>query len=880
MRLDSSNRIQKKLSQQREAPESNQASPRARIRHADSVNPNREHALEDLLRTGHRIHPNLSLWASCKVILSRLSLALQRVLQPALQRVLQRVLQPALQPLPERYNKQGIQSKKRQRASVMMVNKYGFAIVAALVAALLTAILWTFIAEMPFIIVFGAVILSAWRGGFLAGMTTALIGFFAIKYYLFEPRYEFVGSFSDAIQLLFYLMLTGFISWLEETHKQTEQALRNVKDELETILNGVTDGITAQDADGNVVFANSASALISGQHSRAAILETPIAQLQRQFELLDENGNPMPYSDLPRHKVFATRLPSEITLQRRTVATDERRWLHLKSTPVLDKYGDVRLAVNIFRDITERRQMMDQRQESEMRLRKVLDNLATFVAVLTPDGNVLEVNHPALEVVQMKAEDLTGKPLNTLSPLAYSEAMQQKIGDAVARAAKGETCRFDIQVLAAPDQFLTVDFMLAPVYDGNKVLQYLIASGVDITERLRREQEILNLTVLIEAQRRRLDLIISNVPGIVYERTGSLDASGERSNFISSHVETMLGYSPQEWENDLGFWEKIIHPDDRAVTFERVAQVAQSGTPAVIPVRCYTKDGNLIHVEAHFGVMRGEDGSYSGICGVMTDVTERKQQEENLFKYTQELARSNEELERSNEELGQFVYVASHDLQEPLRMVTSYLQLIENRYKANLDATGHEFINYAVEGATRMKTLINDLLAYSRLSRSKMSYEQINMEASTQMAMHHLQLSIADNKAEITYDPLPEIMANESQMIQLLQQLLGNAIKFHSETAPKIHVSCKQDGDDWLFSVRDNGIGIESPYLDRIFVIFQRLHTRESYTGTGIGLAICKKIVELHDGRIWAESQPGIGSIFSFTIPVTHRKKDQVKWAS
>jgi PAS domain S-box-containing protein len=229
--------------------------------------------------------------------------------------------------------------------------------------------------------------------------------------------------------------------------------------------------------------------------------------------------------------------------------------------------------------------------------------------------------------------------------------------------------------------------------------------------------------------------------------------------------------------------------------------------------------------------------------------------------------RQRQELGRSNADLQQFAYIASHDLQEPLRMITSYLQLLERRYKDRLDENASEFIAYAVEGAARMKTLINDLLAYSRVGTHGRPFEQVDCTASVKQAIANLKLSIAESQATITWDELPEIVADSTQLTQLFQNLISNAIKFRSADPPTIHISAVSQAENWLFRVQDNGIGIEPQYADRIFVIFQRLHNRTEYPGTGIGLAICKKIIERHDGNIWIESEPGKGSTFCFTIP-------------
>ena len=248
-------------------------------------------------------------------------------------------------------------------------------------------------------------------------------------------------------------------------------------------------------------------------------------------------------------------------------------------------------------------------------------------------------------------------------------------------------------------------------------------------------------------------------------------------------------------------------------------------------------------------------------------VSELEQAEEERKRAEEALQRTMAELERSNAELEQFAYIISHDLQEPLRMVASYTQLLEKRYKGSLDADAEEFIAYAVDGARRMQNMIQSLLSYSRVGTRGKPFEPTECESVFEQALANLKLTIDESGAGVTHDPLPRVMADETQLIQLFQNLLANAIKFRDEKQPRIHVSAKEDSNECLFSVSDNGIGINPEYFDRIFVIFQRLHGREEYPGTGIGLSVCKRIVERHGGRIWVESQPGEGSTFHFAIP-------------
>jgi PAS domain S-box-containing protein len=244
---------------------------------------------------------------------------------------------------------------------------------------------------------------------------------------------------------------------------------------------------------------------------------------------------------------------------------------------------------------------------------------------------------------------------------------------------------------------------------------------------------------------------------------------------------------------------------------------------------------------------------------LMREIEERKRAEEALKEKTEALARSNQELE-------QFAYVASHDLREPLRMVTSYVQLLSRRYKGKLDSDADDFINYAVEGATRTWKLINDLLVYSRVGSQAKELEATDCEMVLNQSLNNLKVTIEETGAVVTHDPLPTVMADNLQLGQLLQNLIENGIKFRGSEPPRVHVSASRNGNKWIFSVRDNGIGIAPEYAERIFVIFQRLHSRAEYPGMGVGLAICKKIVGRHGGRIWVESEPGKGATFYFTL--------------
>jgi PAS domain S-box-containing protein len=303
-----------------------------------------------------------------------------------------------------------------------------------------------------------------------------------------------------------------------------------------------------------------------------------------------------------------------------------------------------------------------------------------------------------------------------------------------------------------------------------------------------------------------------------------------------------------------GFSERLIADGARSAV-EALAQQIGTG----IELQGRRKDGSDFPIEIMLSPLQSPEGTL--VTAAIRDISVRKRAEQHLVK-------TMAELKRSNDELGHFAYVASHDLQEPLRMVASYTQLLAKRYRGRLDADAHDFIAYAVDGCNRMQQLIRDLLAYSRAGTGGMEFREISSELALQTALVNLAAAIEESGAVVTHDSLPAVSTDDTQLSQVLQNLIGNAIKYRSAEIPRIHVSAAANGGkERIFSVRDNGIGIDPQYFDRIFVLFQRLHGRAEFAGTGIGLAICKKILERLGGRIWVESQLDKGSTFHFALP-------------
>jgi PAS domain S-box-containing protein len=351
-----------------------------------------------------------------------------------------------------------------------------------------------------------------------------------------------------------------------------------------------------------------------------------------------------------------------------------------------------------------------------------------------------------------------------------------------------------------------------------------------------------------------LRLLMDTIPDRIYFK--DLESRFVRNNI--AHARS-FGATPGQCVGKTDF--DFFSPEhaERAVADER--EIIRTGTPVIGKVERITmRDGRLGWSSTTKLPWRDDSGRIIGTFGLSRDITEMKDAEEKLAEERNLLARSNAELE-------QFAYVASHDLQEPLRAVASCVQLLQKRYQGKLDERAEEFIAHAVAGTKRMQALITDLLAYSRVGTKTNPFEQANCADVLADALSNLTVALEESGAVVIPEGLPTLAADGSQLAQVFQNLIGNALKFRAEDRrPEIRVTARREADEWIFAVADNGIGIEPQYYDRIFRMFQRLHTRSRYPGTGIGLAICKKIIERHGGRIWIESQPGRGSTFFFTL--------------
>jgi PAS domain S-box-containing protein len=496
------------------------------------------------------------------------------------------------------------------------------------------------------------------------------------------------------------------------------------------------------------------------------------------------------------------------------------------------------LVGTLFRDITERKKTEEKLRAASSYSRSLIEASLDPLVTISSDGKITDVNKATESVTGFSRRQLIGSDFSTYftNPVKARKGYKEVFREGFVRD-------YPLAIKHKSGQITDVLYN-ATVYRNEKgEIQGVFAAAHDVTERKLAEQK------LLAAYSYSRSLIEASLDPLV-----TISKEGKITD-VNKATEDVTGCSRKELIGS-DFSDYFTEPDQARAGYQKVFT---EGYVMDYPLAIRHKFGTITDVLYNASVYRNPQGEIQGVFAAARDITVRKAMEN-------EIKQTMEKLKQSNAELEQFAYVASHDLQEPLRMVASYVQLIERRYKGKLDPEADEFIAYAVDGANRMRGLIDDLLTYSRVSRLGKPFEQTNLESTLDAVLKNLQVSIAENDAVVTHDKLPVVIADGGQLVQLLQNLIGNAIKFHGKEAPRVHVSAQVKENEYLFSVRDNGIGIAPEYIDRLFKIFQRLHTREEYPGSGIGLAVCKKIVERHGGRIWIESQMGKGSTIYFTL--------------
>jgi PAS domain S-box-containing protein len=556
--------------------------------------------------------------------------------------------------------------------------------------------------------------------------------------------------------------------------------------------------------------------------------------------------------DARREKLIAGSADS-VRLEKRYLRKDGATvWATIAIAMERDAAGRPLYAISVIDDITARKHGAAALRESEERYRRTFELAGSGVAHIGLDRKFVRVNRRLCEILGYPEQELIGMTGREISHREDHDVINTQ--RARLYAGEIEHVRVEKRYLRKDGSTVWVTFSMVLERDDAGRPLYEIAIFDDITERKRAEAAVLES----EERFRSLTQLSSDwyweqdaefglkfMSRRMGEKTG-LDAAAYIGR--KRWDQPALNLSEADWAAHRAQLER--HEPFRDFEMER--ENPAGGT------RWISVSGEPIF---------DARGRFTGYRGVGSDVTARKQGEADLKRAHDELAHKAEELQRSNAELEQFAYVASHDLQEPLRMVSSYTQLLGKRYGERFDGDAKEFMHYIVDGAARMKQLIEDLLAYSRVGTKGKEFKPVAVEAPLKKAITNLHAAIAESSAAVTWDPLPTVDADEVQLAQLFQNLMGNALKFRGAGVPRIHVSAAEKDGEWHITVADNGIGIEPQYYERIFMLFQRLHTMGEYPGTGIGLAICKKVVERHGGRIWVHSTLGEGSQFQFTLP-------------
>ncbi|MBI4781059.1 MAG: PAS domain S-box protein [Oscillatoriophycideae cyanobacterium NC_groundwater_1537_Pr4_S-0.65um_50_18] len=665
---------------------------------------------------------------------------------------------------------------------------------------------------------------------------------------------------------------------------QLNHELQQKVTELQTLLDVIPIGIgIAEDPKCQNIRVNPAFAEALGIPPTVnASLSAPEAERPKTFKVY-QNGREMAPEELPlqyaaTHGVEIRDLEVEVVWQDGTEVS-----LLEYAAPLLDEQGQIRGSVGAFLNISERKRAEAALRESEERYRILVQNF--------PNGAIFLFDHD-LRYVLAEGQGLAEVDLD--------RSMLE--GKAIEDAFDRETCRvlepYYRETLAGKAQIVEISYAdrsyrnhFLPLYDDQGSVKLGMLMNQDVTLQKQAEEvlktsrdelerqvqarttELQEAYALLKEREREFRTLVENTPDVITRHDRQY-----RCVYINPACIQSIGMPPEfflgKQPSELGY------PEDLARFWENSLETVFTSGKMQIDEFTTLKGDQLRNHQVYVVPEREADSTITSVMTIGRDITSLRQAEASI----RTLA---EELQRSNHELEQFAYIASHDLQEPLRAITSFTQMLAKRYQGQLDAKADTYIEFIVDGAIRMQHLIRDLLAYSRVGRHELKRQPVDFNAVLERVKRDLQVAIAESQGVITADALPTVTADSNQMANLLLNLISNSLKYRSEAAPQIHISAKvvttevspaasQNNSqqlttpirEWLFSLRDNGIGIEPQYADRIFGIFQRLHTSDEYSGTGLGLAICRKIVERHDGRIWIESEFGQGATFFFTIPI------------
>jgi PAS domain S-box-containing protein len=651
------------------------------------------------------------------------------------------------------------------------------------------------------------------------------------------PYMVFNRPFS--IILIWVSAMIGDLRWqTENALRQANEALKLSESMSRAIMDTATDPIFIKDRESRLRMANPATFKVIGKPE-----DEVLGRSDQEFYDDPAIGSQIVETD---RRIMETGVGEEVEEKVQT-AEGVRTFLSSK-VPHRDSSGKIIGLIGMAHDITDRKRAERELEETKARLEAIISQMPLgFTVIEPPDGRVVYRNKEVRalfrnELLPDEGEDYEKWQVFHMdgSPVMPEERMVDR------SLREGIVIRDQVQMIIRGDGSCGyLSTTSAPVRDKEGRIVAAIAMNIDVTDKILAEREL-------KKERERLQQVIESVPVAIMlsDKEGNIELLNQKVSEIWAGA-APKAYDMADFELHAGFLpgtDVPVEPEEWPLT-----KVLLTGEPVFDEeYDIQRSDGTRGTVIASAIPMKDDNGALLGSLMALTDMSKQRATER--------------ELARSNLELQQFAYVVSHDLREPLRMVVSYLGLLEQRYGDKLEKGAREYMDFAVNGGTRMQQLIDDLLAYSRVNASSKPKEPTDLEKVLARTLTNLDAAVTESGAIITHEPLPMVRADESQMVQLFQNLIGNSIKYRGERPPEVHITPKRTGKEWTFSVKDNGIGIEPEYHQRIFEMFQRLHSSERYEGTGIGLAIAKRIVEKHGGRIWVESEAGKGATFIFTL--------------
>jgi PAS domain S-box-containing protein len=619
----------------------------------------------------------------------------------------------------------------------------------------------------------------------------------------------------------------------EESKRQlVENSLRESEERYRMLLDGIEDyAIFMMDPQGRILSWNAGAERIKGYRAAEIIGQN----FSCFFPLEDiERGRP---EEILRLTSAAGRHEE----QGMRVRKDGSRFLaSLTLTALYDQAGNLRGFSEFSHDRTESK-------ESAAKYRGLLEAAPDAMVVVNQAGEIVLVNGQVEKQFGYRRDELVGQKVKNIIPEGFAERL---IADATRSTADALAqhigAGIELSGRRKDGTEFPIELMLSPLES---------AEGILVTAAIR------NITLRKDAEKHLVQME-SRYRGLLEAAPDAMVVVNQAGEIVlvNVQVEKQFGYRRDELVGQKvkniipeGFAERLIADATRS-TADALAQHIGAG----IELSGRRKDGTEFPIEIMLSPLASAEGIL--VTAAIRNISARKKSEK-------ELEVANQVLEESNLELKQFAYVASHDLQSPLRSITGFLQLLQQEYQGKLDEQAQDWIRRTVRAVARMQTLIRDLLSYSRVDARSGPLTQIPFLDIVNDALILLESSIRDSGGQVTWGELPIVMGDRSQLVQLLQNLIGNGLAYRSDKPPDIHISAKRSGKDWIFSVRDNGIGIDPKHYDQIFEIFKRLHSQKDHPGTGIGLAVCRRVVNRHGGKIWVESEPGHGSTFHFTIP-------------